>query len=76
MFQIHIRFDQSSLETLSLDQVFPLSGEDNEESSDEEEEDFAPVELALQIGGSLSTALGGWESSTKGIGSKLMSQMG
>ena len=75
MFQIHIRFDQSSLETLSLDQVFPLSGEDNEESSDEEE-DFAPVELALQIGGSLSTALGGWESSTKGIGSKLMSQMG
>jgi len=77
--KVHVRFDQSSLETRSLDQVLPLSGDDHEESSDDDEDDFAPLELAVQValeGGGGCAALGGWESSTKGIGSKLMSQMG
>ena len=69
--KVHIRFNQEEIVTVSLDCVLPTGNSDNDSS---EEEEFAPVELALSRG--LVNPLGDWESYTKGIGSKIMAAMG
>ena len=80
--QVHVTFGASSSAavTLSLDQVLPLSADSSDQEEDEEfdiddDTEFAPVELALTREAGTS-ALGDWESGTRGIGSKLMSKMG
>ena len=53
--------------------------DDGSENLDDDDEDFAPVDLAMSsaaLGSLCTSALGGWESSTRGIGSKLMAAMG
>ena len=80
--QVHVTFGSSSSAavTLSLDQVLPLSGADSDDQEEDEvdiddDTEFAPVQLALTREAGTS-ALGDWESGTRGIGSKLMSKMG
>ena len=80
--QVHVTFGSSSSAavTLSLDQVLPLSGADSDDQDEDEvdiddDTEFAPVQLALTREAGTS-ALGDWESGTRGIGSKLMSKMG
>jgi len=80
--KVHVIFGSSSSAavTLSLDQVLPLSGADSGDQEEDEvdfddDTEFAPVQLALTREAGTS-ALGDWESGTRGIGSKLMSKMG
>ena len=89
---VHIRFshDSKNIVSLPLEHVAPLNNslDEEDDSSDEEDESTiggaycnpnneTPIvrDLLDKIDGSMS-AIGGWESHTKGIGSKLMASMG